>query len=141
MRPDGSSRPSFEDRSRRWDIDCLSRLCLGRRFCCRCCRNVDDDGSLPTFDLVPSQRPTLCPTKLPHLVIPRYATRPIPFPNRCQNHVHQHFQHYARLRLRISSLNCCGYAQLLELVHEKYLSTCHLNPRIFSYQHFSYSSM
>ena len=84
---------------------------------------------------------TLPPTNSHHPVIPRYATRPIPFPNRCQNRVHQHFQHHARLRLRISSMNCCGYAHCLGPVHEKYLSMCHLKSHIYFVQASSCSSM
>ena len=76
-----------------------------------------------------------------HLVIPRYANRPIPFPNRHQNHVHQSSQHHARLRLRISSMNSrqtmCGSAHLLV---DECLSICHLKLHIFDDQSSSCSS-
>ena len=77
LRPAGSGRLGVGVGA---EADCLSRLCLGRRFCCRCCRNVNEDGTLPTFDLVPSKRPALFPSKFPTSCDPSMCESSDPVP-------------------------------------------------------------
>ena len=133
---------SFEDRSRRWDIDCLSRLCLGRRFCCRCCRNVDEDGSLPTFDLVTSKRSTLCPTQLQTSCDSSICDSSDPFPEQTSKPCSSKLSTSCSPPTpNLVNENCCGSAHVLELVHDTSLSTCHLNAHIFFDQSFSCSSI
>ena len=70
-RPDGSGRPATRHEvGAKADLRCCCcRLCLGCRR-----RHNDDDGSLPTFDPVPSQHVTSCPTKLPTVCSTRLPT-------------------------------------------------------------------